>query len=111
IQRVLNDLLDDALEDRERDRIRVHEGRLKSPYRLWLKAQRDKYWPHINQLDDVVVTIDDIVGTRLICLTVGDVHRAIDALQQLPLYELGGDNHLPLYRSPDTDRDYMDEVK
>jgi ppGpp synthetase/RelA/SpoT-type nucleotidyltranferase len=111
ISRVLADLLDDVLDERTRPRITVQEGRTKSSGRLWLKVHREKYWPEVAELDDVVNAIDDIVGTRLVCLTTSDVVNAVDAIRQLPLYDINGENHLPLYRMDGSERDYAGDVK
>jgi hypothetical protein len=55
--------------------------------------------------------VDDIIGTRLICLTLSDVNNAIDVLRQLPHYDPNSAEQLPLYLVPDSERDYISKSK
>ncbi|MGV9865684.1 GTP pyrophosphokinase [Rhodococcus koreensis] len=62
-------------------RNRVERGRIKEPTRLLVKAQTKKYEEAIKNPTDVFEVLTDIVGTRITCNTVEDVHHVVNAIQ------------------------------
>lgn len=65
LKQTLEALLNAKFSASRRLRLRVEQGRIKSPNRLLLKAQLPEYQAEINIPDDIFNKIHDIVGTRI----------------------------------------------
>ncbi len=102
----LDSALAELLSDRDLARIRSITGRVKSTRRTWRKIHRPRYENQVAVLDDVIDTIDDLVGLRITCINLSDVEMIQTALEALP--------HKPgrsLWLDPTSERDYITQPK
>lgn len=76
----LRTLLDSKFPPSQRLRLHIDAGRIKSANRLLLKAQTPKYRPQITSSDDIFRIVPDIVGTRITCNTLADVHAVVSVI-------------------------------
>lgn len=81
LNRALIVLLDQKIPSSRRMRLRVEAGRVKSPNRILLKAQTNKYRSSVGAPRDIFNVIRDIVGTRVTCNTLLDVYEVIDIIK------------------------------
>jgi len=77
LKQTLEALLNAKFSASPRLRLRVEQGRVKSPNRLLLKAQLPKYRAEINTPDDIFAKIHDIVGTRITRNTTNDAYSVL----------------------------------
>jgi len=82
--RLLNETLDSELDEFDRKRIRLGDGRIKQPHRVWTKVLSERYRSKISGVDDIADAIDDLVGLRLVCNNICDVSTLQRILGQLP---------------------------
>lgn len=104
----LHDVLDDALSDRDRTRIRRISSRVKSKRRAWRKLRRLLREEAITTVDDVPTAIRDLVGLRITCTNLRDIEMVQAALDGLPL---PGSTTRGLCFDPASERDYVLEPK
>lgn len=105
--KALNELLDDELSERDRVRVDVRPGRIKSKLRAWQKLNR-KYGDVVASTAEVPHVMDDLVGLRVVCTNTSDLTRLVEILGKLEIWS-EGDTPVLAIISPDSARSYLDE--
>lgn len=106
--RSLKQLLDDELPERQRVRVRVRDGRVKSKNRTWRKLN-EKYADAVGSPADVPLKVDDLVGLRIVCTNRSDLDRVVEILQTID--ELAPGEAPVLAVMPDSVKDWLDTPK
>jgi ppGpp synthetase/RelA/SpoT-type nucleotidyltranferase len=107
--KALNELFDDALSERDRIRVDVRPGRVKSKVRAWQKLN-NKYADKVSAPADVPNVMDDLVGLRVVCTNTSDLRGVIDILAGLETWTDGNTPVLAVHTA-DSARDYLGEGK
>ena len=105
----LHQLLDEKLPERDRIRVDVRVGRVKSKTRAWHKLN-NKYSGMVASLSDIPTVVDDLVGLRLVCTNSSDLKRVVTLLVGLETWESGGTPVLAVH-ADDSARDYLGDGK
>jgi ppGpp synthetase/RelA/SpoT-type nucleotidyltranferase len=102
----LEQALGELLSDRDLTRVRSIDGRVKSKRRTWRKIQHPRYEDRVHTVDDILSSIDDLVGLRITCINLRDIdmiQTALDALSRDP--------GRGLWLDPTSVRDYVTDPK
>lgn len=105
--KALNELLDEELSERDRVRVDVRPGRIKSKLRAWQKLN-SKYGAVVASMEEVPHVMDDLVGLRVVCTNTSDLKRVVEILCKLEIWS-DGDTPVLAIISPDSAQDYLKE--
>jgi ppGpp synthetase/RelA/SpoT-type nucleotidyltranferase len=105
----LNELFDEELSERDRIRIDIRPGRVKSRVRTWQKLNH-KYAEQVASPADVPQVMDDLVGLRIVCTNSSDLRRVVESLGNLETWS-DGDTPVLAVHGADSARDYLEEGK
>lgn len=108
-QRMVEELLDEAVPPLDRGRYRITGSRVKSAQRLYKKARLDRYRSKISHFAEIPDVIDDLVGLRLVCNNISDVDVFSEIVAGLPVYASGV--AVPLAVEEGSVRDYFARPK
>jgi ppGpp synthetase/RelA/SpoT-type nucleotidyltranferase len=103
--KALNELFDEELSERDRVRVDVRPGRVKSKLRAWQKLNH-KYGAKVASTADVPRLMDDLVGLRVVCTNSSDLRRLVEILSNLETWSDGETPVLAIHSS-DSARDYL----
>lgn len=109
VTKALDEHLDSAFLERERERVRVSPGRVKSSARTWKKLNLEQYACRLSALNDIPMVIDDLVATRIICTNTSDLNSVWELLLQLDEWDGHGDPVLAI--EPDSQKDFVETPK
>ncbi len=105
----LDELLVEALSDRDLSRIRSTSARVKSKRRTWRKINQARYRGRINAVGDIPGVVDDLVGLRVTCVNVRDIEMVQDVLDGLPTGVTAPPEGFAI--DPTSERDYVTAPK